>query len=69
MHRCIRLQYGFDLATRSPCFGRHGGLLAVFRALREQDELRYFGLFTGLDDHDDSIVYDKLDPPLTSMAG
>jgi hypothetical protein len=41
---------------------------AVVRALKEQTELTYFGDFIDLDDHDDSHLYRKEEPP-ASVSG
>jgi hypothetical protein len=37
--------------------------IAVFRALRSQTALQYFGAFADLDDHDDNSLYSKIEPP------
>jgi hypothetical protein len=42
--------------------------IAVYRALLAQQELRFFGAFRNLDDHDDSTLYTKLEPP-SSVSG
>ena len=53
---------------------RHGNLgarmgqsleIAIYRALQRQDNLDYLGSFTDLDDHDDSKMYAKEEPPQT----
>lgn len=42
--------------------------IAVYRALLEQDELEYLGSFKNLDEHDDSSLYKKEEPP-QSLSG
>lgn len=42
--------------------------IAVFRALKAQTALDYFGLFSDLEKHDDSTLYKKEEPP-TSING
>lgn len=37
--------------------------IAVFKALREQDQLAFLGGFTDLDAHDDQTLYQREDPP------
>ncbi|MGH8679291.1 MAG: hypothetical protein ACREUQ_13200, partial [Burkholderiales bacterium] len=37
--------------------------IAVFRALRDQASLHHFGAFRDLDEHDDSTLYRKEEPP------
>jgi hypothetical protein len=37
--------------------------IAVLRALKQQDELEFFGDFLDLNDHDDSTLYRKEEPP------
>jgi len=37
--------------------------IAVFRALKAQSELTFFGGFSDLDAHDDSTLYKKVEPP------
>lgn len=37
--------------------------IATFRALQTQTNLEYFGHFKDLDDHDDSTLYSKVEPP------
>jgi hypothetical protein len=39
--------------------------IAVFRALKSQKLLEYFGAFNDLDAHDDSTMYSKEEPPST----
>lgn len=38
--------------------------IAVFRALRPQSAFNYLGAFSDLDEHDDSTLYKKQEPPL-----
>ena len=42
--------------------------IAVYRTLLEQDQLTHFGRFKDLDDHDDSTLYSKEEPP-QSVSG
>ena len=42
--------------------------IAIFRALMQQDSLVHFGGFADLEDHDDSTLYSKEEPPL-SLSG
>ncbi|HSX79750.1 MAG TPA: hypothetical protein VLQ80_14410 [Candidatus Saccharimonadia bacterium] len=42
--------------------------IAIFRALKGQKNLAFFGNFLDLDTHDDSTLYSKEDPP-TSLNG
>jgi len=37
--------------------------IAIYRALKAQDQLEYFGSFPDLDKHDDSQRYKKIEPP------
>ena len=37
--------------------------IAVFKALRTQTELPFFGSYTNLEEHDDSTLYKKEEPP------
>lgn len=39
--------------------------IATYRALLEQSQLTFFGGFADLDDHDDSTLYRKVEPPST----
>ncbi len=39
--------------------------IAVYRALKEQKEFSYFGSYMELDEHDDSTLYSKEEPPST----
>ncbi len=39
--------------------------IAIYRALLKQNELDYFGSFNDLNDHDDSRLYSKEEPPPT----
>ena len=42
--------------------------IAIFKALMQQDSLVHFGGFADLEDHDDSTLYSKEDPP-RSLSG
>ena len=42
--------------------------MAIFRALLLQDTLDHLGSFTNLDNHDDSLLYSKEEPP-QSLSG
>lgn len=42
--------------------------IAIYRALQRQNNLEYLGSFTNLDDHDDSRMYVKEEPP-QSVSG
>jgi hypothetical protein len=42
--------------------------IATFRALRAQTTLNFFGHFSDLDEHDDSTLYSKEEPP-SSLSG
>lgn len=53
-------------ATQEPRFTRRLGQtleIAVYRALRDQTALEYFGHFVDLEAHDDSQPYQKEEPP------
>jgi hypothetical protein len=67
------------LAEQLPTYKglQHGGIgtrvgqcleIAIYRALLEQDELEYLGSFKNLDEHDDSSLYSKEEPP-QSLSG
>ncbi len=42
--------------------------IAIYKALQRQNNLEYLGSFTNLDDHDDSQLYSKEEPP-QSVSG
>ena len=42
--------------------------IAVFKALRSQTAIPFFGGFRDLDEHDDSKLYKKIEPPETRGA-
>ena len=42
--------------------------IAIYRALLRQDKLEHFGSFLDLDEHDDSTLYSKEEPP-ASLSG
>lgn len=42
--------------------------IAVYRALKDQTTFDTFGAFLDLDDHDDSTLYQKEEPP-SSASG
>lgn len=42
--------------------------IAIFRALLSQDQLEFLGYFNNLDEHDDSRLYSKEEPP-QSLSG
>jgi len=53
-------------ATQDQRFTRRMGQtleIAVYKALRDQDRLEYFGHFLDLEAHDDSQPYQKVEPP------
>ncbi len=53
-----RLQAGNTSARLGQCLE-----IAIYRALLEQKSLDYFGSFRDLDEHDDSRLYSKEEPP------
>jgi hypothetical protein len=55
-----------QLKTQSGAFATVLGQaleIAVFRALESQSTLHYLGHFLNLDEHDDSTLYKKMEPP------
>ncbi len=65
------------LAEQLPIHKQHGEIgsrigqcleIAIYRALLKQDNLDHIGSFNDLDDHDDSSLYSKEEPP-HSLSG
>ena len=59
-------QEAIHRATQDQRFTRRMGQtleIAVYKALRDQDRLEYFGHFLDLEAHDDSQPYQKTEPP------